>query len=124
MSDPLPDQVSHHQRIEVSCTGPVTVVRFIDRKIEDPNVHELGNELFALVEQDSRRSIVLNFSHVEFLSSAALGKLLTLDRRLKAADGHLKLCCIRPEILEVFQITRLNKVFDIRSDEQEAVAAF
>lgn len=124
MTDASTDQVSHHHRIRVSRTGTVTVVRFIDRKIEDPNVHELGNELFALVEQDEQRSILLNFSQVEFLSSAALGKLLTLDRRLKAANGHLKLCCIRPEILEVFQITKLNKVFDIRADEQEAVAAF
>jgi len=117
-------EMPDHQRIDISRHGDVTVVRFIDRKIEDPNVHELGNELFALVEQDDRRSLVLDFSHVEFLSSAALGKLLTLDRRLKTANGRLKLCCIRPEILEVFQITKLNKVFDIRADEQEAVAAF
>ena len=31
---------------------------------------------------------------------------------------------IRPEIFEVFQITKLNKVFDIRSDEAEAISAF
>jgi anti-anti-sigma regulatory factor len=31
---------------------------------------------------------------------------------------------IRPEILEVFQITKLNKVFDIRADEAEAISAF
>jgi anti-sigma B factor antagonist len=36
----------------------------------------------------------------------------------------MKLCQIRPEILEVFQITKLNKVFDIRGDEAEAIAAF
>jgi anti-anti-sigma regulatory factor len=34
------------------------------------------------------------------------------------------LCEIRPEILEVFQITKLNKVFDIRTEEAEAIAAF
>jgi anti-sigma B factor antagonist len=61
---------------------------------------------------------------VEFLSSAALGKLITLDRKVKAHQGRLKLSNIRPEILEVFQITKLHKIFDIRGEEAEAVAAF
>jgi anti-sigma B factor antagonist len=67
---------------------------------------------------------LLNFSNVEFLSSAALGKLITLDRKVKAAKGRLKMSNIRPEIFEVFQITKLNKVFDIRKDEVEAISAF
>jgi anti-sigma B factor antagonist len=36
----------------------------------------------------------------------------------------MKMCNIRPEIFEVFQITKLNKVFDIRKDEAEAMTAF
>jgi anti-sigma B factor antagonist len=67
---------------------------------------------------------LLNVSNVEFLSSAALGKLITLDRKVKAAKGRLKMSNIRPEIFEVFQITKLNKVFDIRTDEVEAISAF
>jgi anti-sigma B factor antagonist len=68
--------------------------------------------------------ILLNFTNVEFLSSAALGKLITLDRKVKASKGRMKMCNIRPEIFEVFQITKLNKVFDIRKDEAEAMTAF
>ena len=34
------------------------------------------------------------------------------------------MCNIRPEILEVFQVTKLNKVFDNRTEESEAIAAF
>jgi anti-sigma B factor antagonist len=113
------------QRIVVSKIGDVTVVKFVDKKIlDEANIQALGQELFALVEIDNRRSIVLNFTDVEFLSSAALGKLITLDRKVKAAKGRLKMSNIRPEILEVFQITKLNKVFDIRKDESEAISAF
>jgi anti-sigma B factor antagonist len=113
------------QRIVVSKVGDVTVVKFVDKKIlDEANIQALGQELFALVEIDNRRSIVLNFTDVEFLSSAALGKLITLDRKVKAAKGRLKMSNIRPEILEVFQITKLNKVFDIRKDEAEAISAF
>ena len=114
-----------HRRIDVSKVGDVTVVKFIDKKIlDEASIQELGLELFGLIEQLNRKSILLNFTGVEFLSSAALGKLITLDRKIKAAKGRLKMCNIRPEIFEVFQITKLNKVFDIRKEEAEAIAAF
>jgi anti-sigma B factor antagonist len=114
-----------HRRIDVSKVGEVTVVKFVDKKIlDEASIQELGIELFSLVEHDNRKSVLLNFSNVEFLSSAALGKLITLDRKVKAAKGRLKMSNIRPEIFEVFQITKLNKVFDIRTDEVEAISAF
>ena len=117
--------MAEQTRIRVSEVGGVTVVRFADRKILDEgNIQELGKEMFALVEEDNRQSILLNFSTVEFLSSAALGKLITLEKKVKAHGGKLKLSNIRPEIYEVFAITKLNKLFDIRNDESDALAAF
>src|SRR6266478_5170990 len=103
----------------------VTVVGFVDRKIlDEASIQELGQELFQLVEAEKRGKIVLNFSKVDFLSSAALGKLITLDKKVKAHGGKLKLRNIRPEIYEVFAITKLNKLFDIKDDEADALAGF
>lgn len=114
-----------YQRLDVSEVGDVTVVRFRDRKIiDDINIQELGQELFSLVEQDNRGKLLLNFSSVDFLSSAALGKLITLDKKVKAHSGVLKLSNIRAEIYEVFAITKLNRLFDIQDDEADALAAF
>ena len=114
-----------HRHLEASNVGDVTVVRFVDRKIlDETNIQELGQELFNLVEQEHCKKLLLNFSAVEFLSSAALGKLITLEKKTKAAGGQLKLSNIRPEIYEVFAITKLNKLFDIRDDEAESLAAF
>jgi anti-sigma B factor antagonist len=114
-----------HRRLEVSEVGEVTVVRFVDRKIlDEANIQKLGEELFHLVEVEECKSLLLNFTSVDFLSSAALGKLITLDKKVKAHGGKLKLCNIRPEIYEVFEITKLNKVFDIKDEEAQALAAF
>ena len=113
------------RRLDVSKVGDVTVVRFRDHKIiEDINIQELGQEMFRLVEADGRDRLLLDFASVEFLSSAALGKLITLDKKMKAHGGTLKLSNIRPEIYEVFAITKLNRLFDIRKDEADALAAF
>jgi anti-sigma B factor antagonist len=114
-----------YRRLDVNQVGDVTVVRFRDRKIvEDINIQELGQEMFRLVETDGRHRLLLDFSAVDFLSSAALGKLITLDKKMKAHGGVLKLASIRSEIYEVFAITKLNRLFDIRKDEADALAAF
>jgi anti-sigma B factor antagonist len=117
--------MAQYRRLTVSDVGDVSVVRFVDRKILDElNIQELGQELFQLVEEDNKSRLLLNFQHVEFLSSAALGKLITLDKKVKAHGGKMKLSNIRPEIYEVFAITKLNKLFDIKDDEADALAAF
>jgi anti-sigma B factor antagonist len=114
-----------HRRLQLSQVGDVSVVRFVDRKIlDEANIQELGQELFQLIEEENKKNLLLNFSSVEFLSSAALGKLITLDKKVKAHAGKLKLSNIRPEIYEVFAITKLNKLFDIKDDEADALASF
>jgi anti-sigma B factor antagonist len=113
-----------HRRVEVAPVGEVTVVRFLDRKILDAaKIQELGEELFSLVGYEDRRKLLLNFANVEFLSSAALNKLIILEKKVKADGGRLVLSDLRPEIHEVFVITRLTQLFEIKENEAGGLAA-
>jgi anti-sigma B factor antagonist len=113
------------RHIKLREVGDITVVHFLDRKIlDEASIQQLGQELFDLVAKDGRKKLLLNFSSVEFLSSAALGKLITLNKKANTHQCQLKLSNIRPEIYEVFAITKLNKLFDIKDDEADALAAF
>ena len=113
------------RRLEVEDIGDVTVVNFVDRKIlDEQNIQIIGEQLFGLVDQEGRRKLLLNFGNVEYLSSAALDKLITLNKKLQQAGGRLILCNIDPQIYEVFEITKLNKLFNIHSEEQAALQAF
>ena len=117
--------MAEHRHLLINEVGDVTVVHFRDSRItEDLSIQELGQELFQLVEAEKRNKLALNFAGVDFLSSSALGKLITLEKKMKAHNGQLKLCSIRPQIYEVFVITKLNRLFDIRKDEADALAAF
>ena len=117
--------MSEYRRITTKQVADVTVVNFRDAKIiEDMNIQQLGNELATLVETSGCKKLLLNFNGVDFLSSAALGKLITLEKRSKKAKCVLKMSNIRPEIYEVFAITKLNRLFDIRDSEAEALSAF
>jgi anti-sigma B factor antagonist len=113
------------RRLEVEDIGDVTVVKFVDRRIlDEQNIQIIGDQLFSLVDEVGRRKVLLNFASVEFLSSAALGKFITLQKKLQAANGRLILCNIDPEIHEVFEITKLDKFFTIMKDEQGGLQAF
>lgn len=117
--------MSDYQQITLSEVGDVTIVKFVDSKIIDKaQIQQFGEELLALVSSENRGALLLNFDGVQFLSSAALGKLIKLDKTIKSAGGKLKLSCIRPEIHEVFSITKLDQMFDIKETEADALAAF
>lgn len=111
------------RRLEVSESSSISVVRFKDQKIIDPEaIQELGQELFDLIEKDERRKLVLNFGNVEFLSSAALGKLITFEKKGKRLGAEMILTNISPEIFQVFAITNLDKLFQIKDTEADALA--
>ena len=112
------------RRLEVEDAGDVTVVNFVDTKIlEEQSIQAIGDQLFELVDSEGRKKMVLNFTNVEYLSSAALGKIIALNNRVKKAGGKLALCKIRPDIKEVFTITKLDKIIKIVDDEQAAIQA-
>lgn len=117
--------MTERRRMVVAKIGDLATVRFSDKKIVDSgNIEEMGEEMFSLVEKDKMKHVLLNFDGVEFLSSAALNKLILMDKKVKQVGGVLRLCNLRAEIMEVFTITRLNRVFDIRKTESEALKAF
>jgi anti-sigma B factor antagonist len=112
-----------HLRLET--IDGVTVVSFVDTKIvSEENIQEVGDQLYSLVEDEGHKQLLLNFGNVQYLSSAALGKLINLKKKVGAAKGKLKLCCIHPDLLEVFRITRLDQVFEIYAEEQAALDKF
>ncbi|MCY2963709.1 MAG: STAS domain-containing protein [Planctomycetota bacterium] len=113
------------RKIDIEEVNGVTIARFTDKKIlDESNIQIIGNQLFSLIDDDHRQKVVLDFSNVEYLSSAALGKLITLDKKVKAAQGELRLCAIRKDILEVFKITRLDKLFKIMETRDKALDKF
>lgn len=117
--------MADYRHIEVSKNGIVFVARFLETKIlNDMVIEGIARDLYDLAAQEDCTNLLLNFSGVGFLSSSVLGKLITLNKRMKAKGGQLKLCEMKPEIYELFSLTNLTKIFDIRGDETSGLMAF
>ncbi len=115
-------------RLEVETVGKVTVASLRDERIvNDDVIQEIGKKLGGLVAERGKRKIVLNFGRVKALSAAAIFGLLFLKKRVEGTQGQLRLCCIHPELMEVFNLHRARKsppLFQIFDEEQRALDWF
>lgn len=103
----------------------VSVVEFTNNRILDENVLEdIRAALGQLVEGQTQPKLLLDFSQVDHMSSAALGLLINVHKAIREKNGQLRLCGIQPQIFEVFVTTKLNKVFRIANARQEAMDSF
>ena len=70
-----------------------------------------------VVRDNQQKKLVLNFIKVKFMSSAFLGLLVKVHKRVIEAGGSLQLYNLDPKIQKVFEITQLVKIFDIVRSE-------
>jgi anti-sigma B factor antagonist len=113
----MPELVSQHK-------DDVLLVQFTSQKIlSDVLIAQIGRELLELASEANGK-LLLDFQGVTFMSSAMIGKIVLLNKKCKADSTDLKLCNIAPSIMEVFEITRLNKVLKIYDSVEEAMKSF
>jgi len=111
-------------RICVEYAEDATIITFTDERIlEEKDIQLLQDSIMPVIEQAKQINLILNFCNVRFLSSAVLGLLIKISKKVYECDGQLKLCNINPKIYEIFKITRLTKIFDMYQDIEEAVAS-
>jgi anti-sigma B factor antagonist len=114
-----------YERVQVDEASSFTLVRFSKPQIREfDEIEELGTELYAMVAADKSARFVFDFSTVTFLGSAALGKLISLFGRIRARQGTMVLCGLNPHLLEVFHSCHLDRIFHIRGNVEEVLAAW
>lgn len=102
--------------------GQVAVATLTDEKIlEDQQLQGLEGSFMPLIEQNPGIQLIVNFRHVKFLTSSVLGLLIRVSKKVYESDGKLRLCSINSKILDIFKITRLDKIFEIYPDVDEAL---
>ncbi|HKI34022.1 MAG TPA: STAS domain-containing protein [Gemmataceae bacterium] len=113
---------SNSPPIVVEQVGAVTVVRFaIPEVLHADVIDSVGERLSALVEDEGRRLLLLDFSAVHKVSSSLLGQIIALHRRLLALRGRLALCGLNSEVRRVFDLCQLPRLLHLCPDEPTAL---
>lgn len=91
---------------------------------EGSAIEALSAELYKLTDEYDYKKLVVDFQHVHFLSSRMISTLTMLHKKSVAIKGKVIMCNMRPELLKVFQITKLDKLLNFADDEKKAVKKF
>lgn len=104
--------------------GPFTVIDFqTESLMNHADLERIGQALYRVIDEEQQKQVLLDFTRVRFLSSQAIGILLTLNKKLSQVEGgKLVLCGVGPSLMELLKITRLNRVFTIRPTRKDALA--
>nr|WP_255720267.1 STAS domain-containing protein [Acuticoccus kalidii] len=68
-------------------------------------------------------NVVIDLEGVDYISSAGLRVILLAGKKAKAEGGAIRLCGLQPTILEVFEISGFLRLFEVKPDRSEAIAA-
>ena len=110
--------------IEWEQKGDVTLVRFRGSMVtESENLGQAFQELKALAGKIGGK-VILSLANVEFISSAGISALVWLSENLRAKRGQLIVCDVRPSVLKVFRVGRLDEIVEFHKTEAEAMAEF
>ena len=114
--------MSSPSKLRIRSVEDVTAVRFQDASILDTQlIHEIADELDQLIEAGGSKKLLLDFTEVKFSSSSALGILVTLSKKMAEIEGQLVICALAAELIKVFKITNLDKLFNFADDEDQAL---
>ena len=91
----------------------------MDGEVDVYTAPQLKQQMISLLEE-GHNEMVVDLSKVEYLDSTALGVLIGGLKRVREREGNLSLICPSPRIRRVFEITGLDKIFDIYNSEDEA----
>jgi anti-sigma B factor antagonist len=86
-------------------------------------IQEVGDELYSVVEEIKPPALLIDFAMVQYLGSAATGKLINLKKKARRNPTRFVLCRLHPDLLEVFRMSRLDMVFAIFEHRETALAA-
>lgn len=103
--------------LKTQVEGTILVIRFHDDSIiDETSIEAIGKQLNELASASKQKKFVLSFESVEFMSSAMIGKLVHFGNICKEEKVALRLCDINPNIEKVFDLMRLDKLFEIDTD--------
>ena len=106
-------------KLEEKKEGNVAILT-LNGRLDAYSSNELERSISTLIDNGSVR-IVVNFGGVDYISSSGLRVMLASLKRLKKAEGDLKLACLKPYVKEVFDIAGFTQLFNIYEQEEEAV---
>jgi anti-anti-sigma factor len=106
--------------LDIKKVGKTYIVKPLSKNI-DVTVSTEFKSKFSDLFKNKDKLFIMDLGEVHFIDSSGLGVIISLFKSIKMENGHLVLCHINSPVLSLFEITRMNQVFDIFDTEKKAI---
>ncbi|RYG34242.1 anti-sigma factor antagonist [bacterium] len=108
--------------IKTDRSESATVVNLVGQALDASNVARFRTETEGLFDDEGKFVIVLK--DLKFVDSSGIGALLSCLRRANAAGGDVVLAELPANVRSLFEMVRMNRLFQIFGTKEEALASF
>ena len=106
-------------------TDNIVRIEFIESHVVGQKcVSQLQERLGQVLKRVPDARIVLDLKNVKYVSSAALGELLSAHKQVSKGHGKMCMASVGPELLEILATTRLDAVFETYDTSDDAIRSF
>jgi anti-anti-sigma factor len=96
------------------------IVLKLEGRLDTNTASSFEEKLMDLINTNENK-IVVDFSHLDFISSSGLRVLLMAGKKLKTSNGKLGLCSLQDHIKEVFDVAGFTMLFSMFPDQEAAL---
>jgi anti-sigma B factor antagonist len=107
---------------EVAKQGDITVLD-VEGQLIVGNRQELKQKVLEELENGERKFLI-DFDRTGYIDSSGLGVLVSLSKKIREQGGELRLANLNEDLRTLFELTKLDTLFQISSSRDEALASF
>jgi anti-sigma B factor antagonist len=107
---------------EVSKNGEVTLIE-VEGQLIVGNRQELKQQVLEQLE-DGDQKFVIDFANTGYIDSSGLGVLVSLSKKIREQGGELRLSSLNDDLRTLFELTKLDTLFRITDNKQQALEGF
>lgn len=92
----------------------------LDGRLDAISTPSLDKKLMELIREKRQKEILLDFSHVEYLSSAGMRLMLSVTKQLKNDQGKLSAYSLSEDVMEIIRMAGFERVLNLFPNEEDA----
>jgi anti-sigma B factor antagonist len=102
--------------------GNVVSLFLSGQALDASNVQQFRTQTAPLFE--SEKKFVIVFRDLKFVDSSGIGALLSCLRKSNEGGGDVKLAELTPNVRSLFELVRMDRLFEIFDTREDAIASF
>jgi anti-sigma B factor antagonist len=102
----------------------IIVVRFDNTDRFNALITEPVKEEIKSFFNTTGTKLILNLEGIKYIDSSGFGVFLSIMKTAANSQGKFKICCIYPEVMDLFKLLQLHNVFELYNDMDECIRSF